>query len=51
MRIISPGKKVINLHEIYEGDNNVYLVIDLADGGNLHKDLKKRNKIYNRKDI
>lgn len=51
MRVIAPGPKVINLHEIYEGDNNIYLIMDLADGGSLYNEMKTRKQLYSRKDI
>lgn len=51
MRQITPGPKVVNLHEIYEGDNNIYLIMDLANGGSLYNEMKERKKLYSRKEI
>lgn len=28
-------KNLITLHEVYEGQNNIYLVLDLLKGGDL----------------
>lgn len=36
MRTLSPHPGIINLHEVYEGDNNIYLIMDLAEGGSLY---------------
>lgn len=48
MRILSPNDRVINLHEVYEGDNNIYLVMDLAEGGSLYSEMKHRQNLYQR---
>ena len=36
MRELSPHPLIVNLHEVYEGDNNMYLIMDLAEGGSLY---------------
>ncbi|CAD8187024.1 unnamed protein product [Paramecium pentaurelia] len=51
MRILSPHKSLINLIEVYEGDNNIYLIMDLAQGGSLFKEMKNRINLYNRVEI
>jgi serine/threonine protein kinase len=40
MRTLSPNPGIINLHEVYEGDNNIYLIMDLAQGGSLYSEMK-----------
>ena len=42
MRTLSPHSGIINLHEVYEGDNNIYLIMDLAQGGSLYNEMKNR---------
>lgn len=51
MRTLSPHSLVVNLHEIYEGDNNIYIIMDIAKGGNLYAEMKKRSTLYNKKEI
>ncbi|CAD8101191.1 unnamed protein product [Paramecium sonneborni] len=51
MRILSPHKSLINLIEVYEGDNNIYLIMDLAQGGSLYKEMKNKINLYNREEI
>lgn len=36
MRALSPHLNIVNLHEVYDGDNNIYLIMDLAEGGSLY---------------
>ena len=48
MRVLSPHSSVINIHEVYEGDNNIYIVMDLANGGSLYSEMKKRNSLYSK---
>lgn len=48
MRALTPHDHLINLHELYEGDNNIYLIIDLAAGGSLYKEMKKRKNSFSR---
>ena len=35
MRILSPNSHIVNLHEVYDGENTIYLVMDLCHGNNL----------------
>ncbi|CAD8064889.1 unnamed protein product [Paramecium sonneborni] len=42
MRILSPHTQIVNLHEVYDGDNNIYLILDLCQGGSLLTEIKKR---------
>lgn len=51
MRILSPNDKVINLKEVYEGDSNIYLVMDLAAGGSLYSEMKNRKNLYTRNEV
>jgi len=51
MRKLSPHQGIINLYEIYEGDNNIYLVMDLAEGGSLYNEMKARSNQFTRKEI
>jgi serine/threonine protein kinase len=51
MRALYPHPLVVNLHEVYEGDNNIYIIMDIASGGNLYSEMRKRTTLYNRKEI
>ncbi|CAD8111067.1 unnamed protein product [Paramecium sonneborni] len=51
MRILSPHEQLINLIEVYEGDNNIYLIMDLAQGGSLYKEMKNKLTLYSRKEV
>ncbi|CAD8080710.1 unnamed protein product [Paramecium primaurelia] len=51
MRILSPHKSLINLIEVYEGDNNIYLIMDLAQGGSLYKEMKNKISLYKREEV
>ncbi|CAD8080155.1 unnamed protein product [Paramecium primaurelia] len=51
MRILSPHEQIINLIEVYEGDNNIYLIMDLAQGGSLYKEMKNKLTLYSRKEV
>ena len=51
MRALSPQNNIINLYEVYEGDNNIYLIIDLAEGGSLYNEMKTRKYLFSRKEI
>ncbi|CAD8093716.1 unnamed protein product [Paramecium sonneborni] len=51
MRILSPHKSLINLIEVYEGDSNIYLIMDLAQGGSLYKEMKNKTNLYKREEI
>lgn len=51
MRKISPHQSIINLLEVYTGDDNIYLVIDLAEGGSLYSEMKKRKRLYEKKEV
>lgn len=46
MRALYPHPLVVNLHEVYEGDNNIYIVMDLASGGSLYSEMRKRMTLY-----
>jgi len=51
MRILSPNDKLINLREVYEGDSNIYLIMDLAGGGSLYSEMKNRKNLYTRNEV
>jgi calcium-dependent protein kinase len=51
MRALSPHERIINLLEVYEGDNNIYLILDLAEGGCLFDEIKARTSNFSRKEI
>jgi calcium-dependent protein kinase len=51
MRILSPHSQIINLHEVYDGENTIYLVMDLCLGNNLQSELKKRSNILDNSEI
>lgn len=42
---------MINLHEVYEGDTNIYLIMDLAEGGSLYQEMKHRKYLFSRIEI
>ena len=48
MRQLGNYNRVVNLHEVYEGDNNIYLIMDLAEGGSLYSEMKNKNNLYSR---
>lgn len=35
MRLLSPHTSIVNLHEVYEDENSIYLVLDFCQGGSL----------------
>lgn len=41
MRALSPHSQIVNLIECYDGDNNIYLVLDLCQEGSLNQKIKK----------
>jgi len=47
MRALFPHPLVVNLHEVYEGDNNIYIIMDIAVGGSLYSEMRKRMTLYN----
>ena len=51
MRALSPHSQIVNLNEIYEGDNNIYIVIDLMRGGSLYMEMRQRTTLYSRTEI
>lgn len=51
MRALSPHSLVVNLHEVYEGDNNIYIIMDIAKGGSLYSEMRKRSTLYNKREI
>lgn len=51
MRALTPHEQIVNLHEVYEGDNNIYLIMDLAEGGSLYNEMKNRKYLFSRKEI
>ncbi|CAK89787.1 unnamed protein product (macronuclear) [Paramecium tetraurelia] len=51
MRTLSPHRSLINLIEVYEGDNNIYLIMDLAQGGSLYKEMKNKVSLYSREEV
>ena len=40
MRKIEEHKNVIKMHEVYESENNIYLVLDHLQGGELYERIK-----------
>jgi serine/threonine protein kinase len=50
MRTLTPHQGIINLHEVYEGDNNIYLIMDFAAGGCLFDEIKSRTNGFSRKE-
>lgn len=46
MRCLSPFPNIVNLHEVYEGNNNIYLIMDLAEGGSLFNEMKSRKYLF-----
>lgn len=51
MRTLTPHQGIINLFEVYEGDNNIYLIMDFAEGGCLFDEIKNRPTSFTRKEI
>ncbi|CAD8131531.1 unnamed protein product [Paramecium pentaurelia] len=53
MRILSEIKhqNILQLHELYIGNQNYYLVMELAKGGSLLSLMKKRQTLFSRADI
>lgn len=51
MRILSPHDHLINLKEVYEGDSNIYLIMDLATGGSLYSEIKNRKTLFSRAEV
>ena len=51
MRALTPHQGIINLLEVYEGDNNIYLIMDFAEGGCLFDEIKNRTSSFIRKEI
>jgi serine/threonine protein kinase len=41
----------VNLHEVYDGDNNIYLIMDLCKGDSLYNEIKKRNNLFSKQEI
>lgn len=41
MRQLDSGS-LIKLHEVYETDNSLYMVMDLLEGGSLYEKIKNR---------
>ncbi|CAD8075844.1 unnamed protein product [Paramecium sonneborni] len=42
MRMLSPHTQIVNLHEVYDSDDNIYLILDFCQGGSLLSEIKKR---------
>ncbi|KAM3143589.1 hypothetical protein pb186bvf_004351 [Paramecium bursaria] len=51
MRQLGNHNRLVNLHEVYEGDNNIYLIMDLAEGGSLYSEMKNKNNLYSRASV
>ncbi|CAD8082713.1 unnamed protein product [Paramecium sonneborni] len=51
MRILSPHAQIVNLHEVYDGDNSINLILDLCEGQNLQTELTKRNQMIEDSDV
>ncbi|CAD8068401.1 unnamed protein product [Paramecium primaurelia] len=53
MRILSEQKhdNILQLHELYIGNQNYYLIMEMAKGGSLLALMKKRQILFSRKDI
>ena len=51
MRVLSPHSQIVNLHEVYDGENNIYLVLDLCEGGSLLSEMKERENLFQKQDI
>ncbi|CAD8114022.1 unnamed protein product [Paramecium primaurelia] len=53
MRILSEHKhkNILQLNELYIGNQNYYLVMELAKGGSLLSLMKKRSTLFSRNDI
>lgn len=51
MRALFPHPLVVNVHEVYEGDSNIYIVMDIALGGSLYTEMRKRTTLYTRREI
>lgn len=53
MRVLSAGShpNILKLHEFYVGNENFYLVMELAHGGSLLSVMKKRETLFNRSEI
>ncbi|CAD8165825.1 unnamed protein product [Paramecium octaurelia] len=53
MRILSEQKhdNILLLHELYIGNQNYYLVMEMAKGGSLLSLMKKRQTLFSRSDI
>lgn len=42
-------ENIIHLHEVYESENNIHLILECLEGGELFERIKK-NGSYNEKD-
>lgn len=53
MRLLASGQhpNILNLRELYIGNSNFYIVMDLAQGGSLLSVMKKRETLFERKEI
>lgn len=53
MRILSAGKhpNILRLHELYVGNQNFYIVMDLAKGGSLLSVMKRRETLFSHTEI
>lgn len=40
MRQVDNYENIIKLHEVYQGDNTFYLVMDLLEGPSLYDEIK-----------
>lgn len=53
MRILETGShpNILKLHELFLGNNNFYMVMELACGGSLLSVMSKRDILFEKNDI
>lgn len=42
-------KNIIRLHEVFETDNSLYMILDLLEGGQLYDKIKAKYRYYKTK--
>lgn len=45
MRAVTKHPNVIQLNEVYEGDNTYYFVMELSEGNSLYDEIKKHSDL------
>ena len=40
MRNLTDHPNIIKLHEMYEGDHNIYFVMEIIEGSSLYEEIK-----------